>query len=61
MININASYCSDVRIKLANRIVPGHRFILTARGDQWLSTSQNWDNISELGFLNYYLLLSFKI
>jgi hypothetical protein len=41
--------CSDVRIKLANGSVPGHRFVLTARADNWLLSNQSWDNVQELG------------
>lgn len=40
---------SDVRIKLANGIYPGHRFVLTARADHWLSSNQSWEAVSELG------------
>ena len=40
---------SDVKIKLANRTAPGHRFVLTARADSWLNANQNWDDIIELG------------
>lgn len=42
---------SDVKIKLANGKVPGHRFVLTARADNWLPSNITWNEISELGLL----------
>lgn len=38
---------SDIKIKLADKVVPAHKFVLNARSDEW--SKENLLNISELG------------
>lgn len=49
---------SDLKIKLAKSSVPGHRFVLTARADNWLANHQNWDDTTELSILVWQLIVS---
>lgn len=48
---LNAS--SDVKIVLADRTIPGHRFVLTARSDHWLGNNGKWEDVSELGWYSF--------
>lgn len=40
---------SDLTIKLSNGTVPAHCFVLSARGDSWLSNNKRLDDTKELG------------
>jgi len=48
-----SDHLSDVKIMLAHRTVPGHRFVLTARSDNWLADNKEWEDVSELDLTHF--------
>ena len=56
-------YCSDIEIKLKQKIIPGHKFVLASRGGIWATDHLESLNVLDLENLesevSIYILLEF--